>query len=114
MTSSRKFGRLLQAGCLGLIGSLMAVGCGGSSSPTKTRDGGAVDGISGEVAPQGAVILTVSTASIEFGTVDVGAVSTPQTVVVSNIGTLTSGPLSVSIQGAGLSASGCMGQTLPP
>ena len=112
MTSSRRFDRLLQAGCLGLIGMLTAVGCGGSSGTSK-KDAG-TDG--GPVIPDGSILgsanLTVSSPSIDFGTVDVGTTSAPSNITVTNAGPGKSGALTVEVTGAGLKVSGCNGTVL--
>lgn len=112
MTSSRRFERLLQAGCLGLIGMLTAAGCGGSSSPPK--DGAAPDGSAdGVVQPIPGAQLTVNPPSVNFESIDVGVKSAPLAVTVTNAGATASGPLTVTVSGAGISATGCSGVSLP-
>jgi hypothetical protein len=103
MTCSKNFGRLLQASCLGLIGMLTVVGCGGSENPTH-NDGGGFDG--GPGGPTGAA-LTVTPSAVNFGSVDLGKSGTG-TVTVTNTGTAASGALSV-VPGAGMTATGCSG-----
>jgi hypothetical protein len=112
MTSSRKFERLLQAGCLGLIGMLAAAGCGGSSSPGPKPDGGPDVNTGAEVGPGLGAVLTVNPASVDLGSIDVGVKSAPVTVTVSNVGLVTSGPLTVTVAGTGITATGCSGTTL--
>jgi hypothetical protein len=105
MTCSRNFGRLLQVGCLGLIGALTAVGCGGSESK-PTIDGAA--GNSGEVGPSKLPQLNAAQPSVSLGSIDLNKPSTAQTVIITNVGgapaTLTTTP-----SGAGIAATGCTG-----
>lgn len=102
MTCSRRFGRLLQGSSLGLISMLTIVGCGGSESGPR-RDTGVDSPVQ---QPDGGPKLGTATASpalIDFGTVDVGTPSTPQTVTV----TVANGPVAISptITGAGFTIS---------
>ena len=103
MTCSKNFGRLLQVGCLGLIGTLAAAGCGGSESPSN-KDSGTVDG--GGLTGNGAA-LNVNKPVVDIGSVDFGQTGTA-TVVVTNIGTAPSGTLSIAA-GAGVTTTGCTG-----
>ena len=101
MTCSKNFGRLLQAGCLALIGMLTVVGCGGSETSGKLDTG-----VGGEVGPGPLVAaLNVTPSAVNFGSVDLGKSGTG-TVVVTNTGKAVSGPLSV-VPGAGVTATGC-------
>ena len=101
MTCSRKFDRLLQASCLGLVGMLAVAGCGGSSSST---DGG-VPGLKdtgtgpGPDAAVPATVVKVSPSSLNFGEVDVGDTSQAKSVAVTIVGT----PIMISptLTGAG-------------
>ena len=90
MTCSRKFGRLLQASCLGLIGTLTIVSCGGSETkPTPNKDSGSGGSDGGSTQP--IVSLSVSPPSADFGGVVKGASSTTPTVItVTNKGAATS------------------------
>lgn len=103
MTCSKNLGRLLQASCLGLIGMLTVVGCGGSES-TKTPDAAVADGGSG--GSTGAA-LNATPSSVTFGSVDLGKSGTA-TTTITNTGKAASGTLSV-VPGAGLTAAGCTG-----
>ena len=69
MTCSKNFGRLLQASCLGLIGALTVVGCGGSES-TPNKDSSVGDGGTGT----GIASVTVSPPSADLGNVVKGFV----------------------------------------
>ncbi len=100
MTCSKNFGRLLQASCLGLIGMLTVVGCGGSENPAH-NDAAPSDG-GGSKVPN----LTASTGTVSVGTVDVGKISTAATVVITNNGT---GAGVVTVTPSGVTASGCAG-----
>lgn len=97
MTCSRRFDRLLQASCLGLVGMLALASCGGSSSKPDTAvlgDGGFKDG--GSVLPPDAppaVAVTVSPAAVTFDPTAIGDVSAPKTVTVTvKNGTATINP----------------------
>src|SRR5450759_2281349 len=104
MTCSKNFGRVLQVGCLGLIGMLTVVGCGGSETSTKLDTS-----VGGEVQPQGAKSqLNASVATVSVGNVDVGTTSTAATVTITNVGTVAA-PLTVTPTGTGIAASGCAG-----
>ena len=121
MTCRRRSDWLLQATCLGLVGILAGVGCGGSSSPKPSGrldggmggsmggsmfvpDGGIRDGspslpevaISRPEVPQGPV-LRVSPAALPFGEVEVGQASPTLTVTVTNTGALTAITPSVDV-----------------
>jgi len=88
MTCSKNFGRLLQASCLGLIGTLTVVGCGGSETTTSTKDSSVPDG--GGIT-QPVVSVTVNPASADLGSVVKGSSSTTPTVItVTNKGAATS------------------------
>ena len=121
MTCSKNFDRVLQTTCLGLIGMLVVAGCGGSSKSNADAkapgDGGPTDAII--VAPNldgpaGVANLTLSAASVDLGSVDVGKPTAAKTVTVTNIGTKASGALTVTVSGTGISATGCSGTTLAP
>ena len=95
MTCSKNFGRLLQASCLGLIGMLTVVGCGGSES-NPNKDGSAGSGEVGGGTPT--LSVNVSPASADFGTVVKGASSSiPTVITVTNRGPAAS--LSPSVSG---------------
>jgi hypothetical protein len=90
MTCSKNFGRLLQASCLGLIGTLTVVGCGGSETKTPNTDTGVMPGPDGGGQPP-IVAVSVSPASADFGSVVKGASSSAPTVItVTNRGVATS------------------------
>jgi len=72
MTCSKNFGRLLQVSCLGLIGMLTAVGCGGSENPGTGRDA------STEAQPPG---QNVAFLNLDKSTVNLGALDLKQTGV---------------------------------
>lgn len=57
--------------------------------------------------------LTVNPPSVDLGTFDVDA-SRVVVVTITNTGTALSGPLNVSVVGAGITASGCQGTILAP
>ncbi len=105
MTCSKNFGRLLQVGCLGLIGTLAAAGCGGSESPSTKTDGAV--GLDGGGGTAGTAALKVDKPVVDIGSVDLGQSGTA-TVVVTNIGTAPSGTLSIAA-GAGVTTTGCTG-----
>ena len=104
MTCSKSFGRSLQVACLGLIGMLTVVGCGGSES----RKDAAIEVQPGEVSvprPQ----LNATPGTVNVGSVDVGTVSTPLPVSITNTGGQAA-PLTVTAAPAGLiAATGCAG-----
>ena len=104
MTCSKRFGRLLQASSLGLIGMLAVVGCGGSdNTPVKKDASPAIDtGPGNPVA-----IVKVNPAILDFGTIDVGAQSTAQTVTVTVSGAAAA--INAAVTGAGfvLNANSC-------
>jgi hypothetical protein len=94
MTCSKNFGRLLQAGCLGLIGMLTVVSCGGSSTSPKLDTGVPGNGGSGggglDGGPPG-LSVTVTPPSADFGPVVKGGTSSAPTVfTVTNKGAATS------------------------
>ncbi len=98
MTCSKRFGRLLQASCLGLIGTLTVVGCSGSSTTAVTD--AAVEHITTSTdGPPPVGQVTVSSVLLNFGSVDVGATSSAQTVTV----TVTGGAVALNptVSGAG-------------
>ncbi len=103
MTCSKNFGRLLQVGCLGLIGTLTFVGCGGSEKTTP-RDGGGEAGILGQTG----AAVNANPATVDVGTVDVLSTSSPVTVKITNTGT-AAGVLTVTPSGTGIAATGCTG-----
>lgn len=108
MTCSKNFGRLLQVGCLGLIGTLAAAGCGGSESPSN-KDSGTIDGGGGgTTAPK----INSDQVSVTVGSVDVGKTSAPVTVNITNVGNAVA-TLTVLPSGAGIAASGCTGTLAP-
>jgi hypothetical protein len=91
MTCSKNFGRMLQASCLALIGTLTVVGCGGSETKTPPTDAyiapSPLD--TGPLPP--VVAVTVTPASADFGTVVKGSSSSAPTVItVTNRGSATS------------------------
>lgn len=104
MTCSKNFGRLLQASCLGLIGMLTVVGCGGSESK-PTTDGGGLTTEAGVIPP--AAALNVTPSSVPLGSIDLGNTGTG-TVIVTNTGTATSGIPTV-VASAGITTTGCTG-----
>jgi hypothetical protein len=106
MTRSKNFGRLLQVTCLGLIGMLAVVGCGGSET-TPNRDSG--PGVGAEAGISTAY-LNVTPSTVNLGTLDVGAKGVA-TVTVTNTGKATSGALAVTAT-AGVTVAGCTGQQL--
>jgi hypothetical protein len=103
MTCSKNFGRLLQVGCLGLIGTLAAAGCGGSESGPKLD---AAPGVDGGILP--VAQISADQASVTVGSVDVGKTSTPSTVNITNTGTAAA-TVTVTPSGIGILASGCAG-----
>ena len=103
MTCSKNLGRLLQASCLGLIGMLTVVGCGGSENPAH-NDAAPTDGGGG--GSTGAA-LNVSTSNVPLGSIDLGNSGTA-TVIVTNTGTAPSGALAV-VSSTGIIATGCTG-----
>ena len=118
MTCSRKFDRLLQVACLGLVGILTAAGCGGSSSNPKDgslggQGGSRTDGGPGGPDGPAPVQLTVSPLILNFGSVDVGSTSsTPSSVTVTNQGPDTSLSPTI-IQPSPFSLAGNTCNTLP-
>lgn len=104
MTCSKNFGRVLQVGCLGLIGMLTVVGCGGSETKPRPDSGTGDGGLTGTPKAQ----LAAATASVNVGSVDVGKTSSAVAVIVSNIGN-ASGTLTVTPSGVGIAATGCTG-----
>ena len=123
MRHHRHSDSLLRVTCWGLLAVLGAVGCGGSSGPStspdaKPRDtsiapgsevgsdvGSGLGSETGSTVP--VPVLTVSTASLAFGDVDIGQVSAPKSVIVTNTGALVA--LSPTVLGAGfvVSATTC-------
>jgi len=120
MTCSKNFDRVIQTTCLGLVGMLVVAGCGGSSksnADAKAPGDGGADGIVVTPSldgPAGAANLTLSAASVDLGSVDVGKPTAAKTVTVTNAGTKASGALTVTVTGTGISATGCSGTTLAP
>ena len=108
MTCSKRFGRLLQASCLGLIGMLTVVGCGGSDNPAPKKDAGPSTDTGPVTPPVGTV--TVDKGFLDFGAIDVGSASTPQTVNVTVKG--AAAPVNATVTGAGfaISANTCAAQ----
>ena len=104
MTCSKNFGRLLQVGCLGLIGMLTVVGCGGSESKPAPTDGGQSE--AGVTPPSAALNVTPSN-GVNLGSIDLGSTGTA-TVIVTNTGTAASGALTV-VGSAGITTTGCTG-----
>jgi hypothetical protein len=108
MTSSRRFDRLLQVACLGLVGILAGAGCGGSSKstvdarPATPPDAALTPDSPVIVTPDGPVLpangLTVDQATLNFGQVDQGA-SLSKTVTVTNTGLPSM--VSAQVTGAG-------------
>ena len=124
MTCQRRYDWSLQAACLGLVGILAGVGCGGSSSkPSPGRDGSldsnpfvpdgaprdglisVPDGARSD-APQGPV-LRASPGALPFGEIDGGQTSPPQTVTVTNTGVLTSLTPTVDVTAFVISGNTC-------
>ena len=102
MTCSRRFGRMLQASSLALIGMLTVVGCGGSdSTPGTTKKDAAPDGTGG-TTPTG--VVKVDKAVLDFGSIDIGSTSTAQTVNVQ----VTVAPVAINatVTGSGFAISG--------
>lgn len=97
MKCSRRFGRLLQASCLGLIGTLTVVGCGGSDTPAAKKDAGP----DGAGATPLVGVVTVTPSFLDFASVDVGAASTAQIVTVKVTG--AAAPINATVTGAGFS-----------
>ena len=119
-------GRAGETGGVGGTGAGETGGVGGTTQtpavamdaaqPTDTRSADrpsdvSVDGNGGTTA---GAMLTVSEPSVDLGSIDVGRSATPKMVTVSNAGTHASGPITVSVSGAGITASGCSGMTLAP
>jgi hypothetical protein len=79
MTCSTRFGRLLQASCLGLIGMLAVIGCGGSETTKKDSS------VPVTPPPDGGLtgVVSVDTALLKFDPIDVGLTSLPKTVTVT-------------------------------
>ena len=111
MTCSKNFDRVLRATCLGLVAMLAVAGCGGSSNNPADAKPASGDGtvIGSDVPPANLAILSVSPASVDLGSVDVGATSGPATVTVTNSGKAASGALTVTVSGTGITATGCTG-----
>lgn len=105
MTCSTRFGRLLQTSCLGLIGMLAVVGCGGSD--TTKRDTG-VGGSGGPGIDAGSGTVTVDQSVLNFGPVDVGATSTPRTVTVTVAAAATTLNATVVGEGFAITATTCL------
>lgn len=103
MTCSRNFRRVVQAGCLGLIGALTVVGCGGSESPGPKPDSGVGSEV-GTAKPN----LNATPATVPLGSVDVGTTSKAGTVTITNTGN-AAGTITVTPSGVGISAAGCTG-----
>ena len=105
MTCSKNFGQLFQASCLGLIGMLTIVGCGGSENKPITDGATGVD-VPPINTPKANLTATPGTANV--GSVEVGSVSTPVTVLVTNNGNAAAS-ITVTTSGAGIVATGCSG-----
>jgi hypothetical protein len=108
MTCSKNFGRLLQASCLGLIGMLTVVSCGGSDSKPAQTDawiGGGVD--SGTVLPVTKAHITASPTIVPFGAV--GSTGSTLPVTLTNDGnaptTIVATPSVASITSTGCTGS---------
>ena len=93
---------------------LAVAGCGGSrKNPTDAKPATDATGtVPITDAGTGGAILTVSPPSVDLGSVDVGKTATAKTVTVTNAGTKASGPITVSVSGTGITATGCSGTTL--
>lgn len=101
MTSSRRYGRLLQAASLGLIGMLTVVGCGGSET---NRPDTAIGRDAGDALPALKAQLNADQASVTVGNVDVGKTSAPVLVRITNTGTAAA---AVKVTPSGVLATGC-------
>ena len=101
------------AAVIALAGLLGAAGCGttGSASTGGTSGGGS--GTPGSNPPPTPGVLTPSSSTVSFGNVEVGT-STSQLVTLQNTGSSNVVISSVSVTGAGLSASGGTSVTLTP
>ena len=95
MTCSRRFDRLLQVACLGLVGILAGAGCGGSSKSNvdakPAPDSAVLIPDAAAIIPDGPVVpvggLTVDKPTVTFGSVDEGVNPAPTlTVIVTNTG----------------------------
>jgi hypothetical protein len=116
MTCHRRSDWLLQATCLGLVGILAGVGCGGSSSSTlpPVRDGSVLvpDGAPADSRPsipdlpQGPS-LKISPAALPFGEIDVGQASPALTVTVTNTGALTALNPTVDVAAFAITSTTC-------
>jgi hypothetical protein len=104
MTCSKKFGKLPQLSCLGLIGMLTVVSCGGSDDNSKKDAGPDVGGIDAGVVTK--ANLTVTPATVSVGSVNIDTTSTAQTATVTNNGTAAAA-LTVTPSVAWIAASGC-------
>ena len=103
MTCSRKLGGLLQVGCLGLIGALTAVSCGGIKS-SKGKDSGVDRGMmdGGDAGPD-STNVSIASPTLDLGTVVVGKTSAASAqVTVTNEGgavslapSIASGPFTI-------------------
>jgi hypothetical protein len=62
----------------------------------------------------GKALISVNPPSVDLGVTDVGMASPPVFVTVTNVGTATSGPLTVTVTGVGITAFGCNGLVLAP
>ena len=102
MTCSKNFGRLLQVSCLGLIGMLTAVGCGGSENPGTGKDASTEAGTGGTAGAS----LNLDKSTVNLGPLDLKQTGVG-TVTVTNIGKAASGTLTVT--GVGVTATGCTG-----
>lgn len=108
MTCSKSFGRSLQVACLGLIGMLTVVGCGGSESRQDAAPPPSEASVPGLNKPQ----LNATPGTVNVGSVDVGTVSSALPVSITNTGGVAA-PLTITAAPAGLiAATGC-GATLP-
>lgn len=103
----------IRIACIGVLGIVAAVGCGGNDNPAGSPDAKPRDSSAGRDTPAteagGATpILTLSTSALAFGDVDVGQSSTPKVVTVTNSGGLTSlNPTVTSGAGFAVSATTC-------
>jgi hypothetical protein len=70
--------------------------------------------VDGHTQPVGTAILTVTPPSVDLGYADIGKTSDPVVVMVTNTGDVASGPLSVTVTGDGIRATGCAGTVLAP
>lgn len=99
-----------RASLLGLVGTLLAAGCGGEGDPEVFLDGGT----DGSVEPMNA-ILKIDPTSKDFGSVAIGQMSAATNFVVSNTGNGSTAALAVSSTSMDFVLSGdCVGKVLAP